>query len=239
MNSIVLQRYFVLTYLSVHTKYLCIRERIMEKTIKDITKVNTIISGLSIWIPVFLLFMKIFDKLAILQKWFPVILKIDLKLFLSGIFFLLVLWASILFFKLKGNDWSDTVDLYLNNNFKMISQKLFSCLVTMASFLSLASTDNAWYYFFFLLSISFTNMISFILLYKMTKSNKERKDVHYLFLTMCMLTNLFSTTLFFISAINITWFTIVPFNYLLSIHIIVYFICWIIFYINYKSEETE
>ena len=211
----------------------------MEKTIKDITKVNTIISGLSIWIPVFLLFMKIFDKLAILQKWFPVILKIDLKLFLSGIFFLLVLWASILFFKLKGNDWSDTVDLYLNNNFKMISQKLFSCLVTMASFLSLASTDNAWYYFFFLLSISFTNMISFILLYKMTKSNKERKDVHYLFLTMCMLTNLFSTTLFFISAINITWFTIVPFNYLLSIHIIVYFICWIIFYINYKSEETE
>lgn len=239
MNSIVLQRYFVLTYLSVHTKYLCIRERIMEKTIKDITKVNTIISGLSIWIPVFLLFMKIFDKLAILQKWFPVILKIDLKLILSGIFFLLVLWASILFFKLKGNDWSDTVDLYLNNNFKMISQKLFSCLVTMASFLSLASTDNAWYYFFFLLSISFTNMISFILLYKMTKSNKERKDVHYLFLTMCMLTNLFSTTLFFISAINITWFTIVPFNYLLSIHIIVYFICWIIFYINYKSEETE
>lgn len=211
----------------------------MEKTIKDITKVNTIISGLSIWIPVFLLFMKIFDKLAILQKWFPVILKIDLKLFLSGIFFLLVLWASILFFQLKGNDWSDTVDLYLNNNFKMISQKLFSCLVTMASFLSLASTDNAWYYFFFLLSISFTNMISFILLYKMTKSNKERKDVHYLFLTMCMLTNLFSTTLFFVSAINITWFTIVPFNYLLSIHIIFYFICWIIFYINYKSEETE
>lgn len=212
----------------------------MKKTIQNITTANTIISFLSIWIPVCLLFMEILDKLFDLQKWFPVNIKIDPKLFLSGIFFVVVFWSSRLFFQLEGNDWSDTVDLYLNNNFKMISQKLFSCLVTMASFLSLASTDNAWYCLVFLLSISVTNMISFILLYKMTENNKERKDIHYLFLTMCMVTNLFSTALFFLSAFNITWFTLIPFKYLFPAHIIVYFICWIIFYINYyKSKKTE
>lgn len=239
MNSIVLQRYFVLTYLSVHTKYLFIRGYIMEKTIQSITKNNTVISCLSIWIPVCLLFIEASEKFFGQQNWFlQILIKANLKFWLSLIVFGVVFRAFSLFLKIKGNGKSETVNLYLNNNFKMISQKLFSCLVTMAGILFLTNDNNASSFLIFLLSISATNALSFWLLYVMTDNKKEKKKVYYLWIAMCMVTNLFSTAFFFLSVVNIT-FTLVPFYFLFIGYGVCYLVYWVVFSVFYITDKEE
>lgn len=197
-------------------KYLFIKGQIMKETIQSITKTNTVISGLSIWIPVCLLFIETLDKLFDLHNRFSGIPKIfSPKFLLSFIVFGAVCWAFKLFLQLAGNDRSETVNLYLNNNFKMVSQKLFSYLVTMASILFLTdNNNNAWSFLIFLISISVTNALSFWLLYVMTDNKEEKKDVYYFWIVVCMLTNLLSTVLFFVSAVNLIWYSLMPFNLL-------------------------
>lgn len=239
MNSIVLQRYFVLTYLSVHTKYLFIRGYIMEKTIQSITKNNTVISCLSIWIPVCLLFIEASEKFFGQQNWFlQILIKANPKFWLSLIVFGVVFRAFFLFLKIKGNGKSETVNLYLNNNFKMISQKLFSCLVTMAGILFLTNDNNASSFLIFLSSISATNAISFVFLYVMTDDKKKKKKVYYLWIAMCMVTNLFSTAFFFLSVVNIT-FTLVPFYFLFILYVGCYLVYWVIFSVFYITDKEE
>lgn len=211
----------------------------MEKTIQSITKNNTVISCLSIWIPVCLLFIEASEKFFGQQNWFlQILIKANLKFWLSLIVFGVVLRAFSLFLKIKGNGKSETVNLYLNNNFKMISQKLFSCLVTMAGILFLTNDNNASSFLIFLLSISATNALSFWLLYVMTDNKKEKKKVYYLWIAMCMVTNLFSTAFFFLSVVNIT-FTLVPFYFLFIGYGGCYLVYWVVFSVFYITDKEE
>lgn len=211
----------------------------MEKTIQSITKNNTVISCLSIWIPVCLLFIEASEKFFGQQNWFlQFLIKLNPKFWLSLIVFGVVLRAFLLFLKIKGNGKSETVNLYLNNNFKMISQKLFSCLVTMAGILFLTNDNNASSFLIFLSSISATNALSFWLLYVMTDNKKEKKKVYYLWIAMCMVTNLFSTAFFFLSVVNIT-FTLVPFYFLFIGYGGCYLVYWVIFSVFYITDKEE
>ena len=248
MNSIVLQRYFVLTYLSVHTKHLFIKGHIMEKTIQSISKNNTVISCLSIWIPVCLLFIETSEKSFGQQNWFlQILIKANPKFWLSLIVFVVVLRAFGLFLKLKGNEKSKTVDLYLNNNFKMVSQKLFSCLVTMAGILFLTNDNNASSFLVFLLSTSITNAVSFWLLYVMTdnKKKKKKKKVYYFWIAMCMATNLLSTALFFLSAVILTGANLLPlplpldWGWLFKGYWGIYFAFWVTFSFFHITDKEE
>lgn len=212
----------------------------MEKTIQKITRTNTVISGLSIWIPVCLLFIETSEKFFGQQNWFSqILIKANPKFWLSLVVFLVVLRASRLFFKLKGNKKSETVNLYLNNNFKMVSQKLFSCLITMASILFLTNDNNALSFLVFLSSISITNMISFILLYKMTDNKKKKKKVYYLWIAMCMATNLFSTALFFLSTVTLTGVILLPLDWLFIGYLGCYLVSWVIFSVFYITDKEE
>lgn len=208
----------------------------MEKTIQSITKNNTVISCLSIWIPVCLLFIETSEKFFGQQNWFlQILIKANPKFWLSLIVSGVVLRAFYLFFKIKGNGKSETVNLYLNNNFKMVSQKLFSCLVTMAGILFLTNDNNASSFLIFLSSISATNALSFVLLYVMTDNKKKKKKkktkVYYFWIAMCMATNLLSTALFFFSAVILTGATLFPLDWgwLFKGYWGIYFAFWVIF----------
>lgn len=211
----------------------------MKETIQSITKTNTVISGLSIWIPVCLLFVETLDKLFDLHNRFSGIPKIfSPKFLLSFIVFVAVCWAFNLFLQLAGNDRTETVNLYLNNNFKMVSQKLFSYLVTMASILFLTdNNNNAWSFLIFLFSISVTNALSFWLLHVMTDNKKEKKDIYYFWIAMCMVTSLLSTVLFFVSAFNLTLFLLMPFNLLFPGYWVFYILLGGVFYCSYLKGE--
>ncbi|WP_455445855.1 hypothetical protein [Streptococcus salivarius] len=211
----------------------------MKKTIQNITKTNTAISCLSIWIPVCLLFIETLEKFFGEKNWFSqILIKANLKFWLSFIVFGAVCLAFRFFLKLAGNDRSETINLYLNNNFKMVSQKLFSCLVTMAGILFLTdNNNNAWSLLIFLLSISVTNALSFWSLYVMTDNKKEKKDVYYFWIAMCMVTSLLSTVLFFVSAVNLTLFLLMPFNLLFPGYWGFYIVLGAVFYRSYLKGE--
>lgn len=214
----------------------------MEKTIQSITKNNTVISFLSIWIPVCLLFIEASEKFFGKQNWFTqFLIKANPKFWLSLIVFGVVFRAFLLFLKIKGNGKSETVNLYLNNNFKMVSQKLFSCLVTMAGILFLTNDNNALSFLVFLLSTSITNAISFGFLYVMTDNKKKKKKtkVYYLWIAMCMATNLLSTALFFLSAVILTGATLFPLDWgwLFNGYWGIYFAFWVIFSFYHITDK--
>lgn len=220
----------------------------MEKTIQSITKNNTVISCLSIWIPVCLLFIEASEKFFGKQNWFTqFLIKAYPKFWLSLIVFVVVFRAFLLFLKIKGNGKSETVNLYLNNNFKMVSQKLFSCLVTMAGILFLTNDNNALSFLFFLSSISVTNAISFFSLYVMTGNKKEKekkkkkKKIYYFWIAMCMATNLLSTALFFLSAVILTVATPLPlyWGWLFKGYWGIYLLFWVIFSFFHITDKEE
>lgn len=218
----------------------------MEKTIQSITKNNTVISCLSIWIPVCLLFIEASEKFFGKQNWFTqFLIKANPKFWLSLIVFGVVFRAFLLFLKIKGNGKSETVNLYLNNNFKMVSQKLFSCLVTMAGILFLTNDNNALSFLFFLSSISVTNAISFVSLYVMTGNKKEKekkkKKIYYFWIAICMATNLLSTVLFFLSAVILTVATPLPlyWGWLFKGYWGIYFLFLVIFSFFHITDKEE
>ena len=152
----------------------------MENLTKKIKIVNTIISAFSLWGPVILFLIELYGKLA-KKNLFFILPQLTPKMIISGLLFFFVLSSLKLFWDLQGAnldsqankesfDYLRTVDLYLENNFKMVSQKQFSCLVAIISIIALTDFGNLRIYLTFLSTISVTNMISFLPFVKHVKA---------------------------------------------------------------------
>lgn len=113
----------------------------------------------------------------------------------------------------------------------------------MAGILFLTNDNNALSFLVFLLSTSITNAISFRFLYVMTDNKKEKKKtkVYYLWIAMCMATNLLSTALFFLSAVILTVATPLPlyWGWLFKGYWGIYFVFWVIFSFFHITDKEE
>ena len=218
----------------------------MESLTKRIKIVNTIISAFSLWGPVILFLIELYGKLA-KKNLFIILPQLTPKMIISGLLLSIVLYSLKLFWDLQGAnldsqankesfDYLRTVDLYLENNFKMVSQKQFSCLIAVISIIAFTDFDNIRIYLAFLSTISVTNMISFSLLYFMSPNNKKRKEKEYLWLVTCVLTNLLTPFLFFVVIIKLTIFPGLPTNWVFGIHDVVYILLLLFVRMNYNSK---
>ena len=215
----------------------------MENLTKKIKIVNTIISAFSLWGPVILFLIELYGKLA-KKNLFLILPQLTPKMIISGLLFLFVLTSLKLFWDLQGAnlankesfDYLRTVDLYLENNFKMVSQKQFSCLIAIFSIIVFNDFGNLRIYLTFLSTISVTNMISFSLLFFMSPNNEKRKEKEYLWLVTCMLTNLFTPFLFCVVIIKLTIWSGLPINWVFGIHDVVYILLLLFIKMNYNSK---
>lgn len=171
---------------------------------------------------------------------------------IAGLLSIIVLYSLILFLDLYGAisdsqankeslDFLSIVNLYLENNFKMVSQKLFSCLVTIISIIALNDLNNIPIYLYLLLTISVTNMISFSLLYFMSHNNKKRKGKEFLYLGLCVCTNILTTSLVSLIILKLTFFQWIPNFILFFSHIVAYilaiFVLYGIYCLQYKKSK--
>lgn len=216
----------------------------MESIIKRISKVNTIISILSLWGPVLLLFIELYEKSSEEKKLYVFFPQITPKMIIAGLLSFIVGYSLKLFWDLPGAisdsqankeslDSLSIVDLYLENNYKMVSQKLFSCLVTIISIIALNDLDNITIYFYLLLTISVSNMISFSLLYFMSHNNGKREGKEFLYLVLCATTNLLTPCLVSLIILKLTFFQWMPNFFLFCGYIAAYILAIFVLYGNY------
>ena len=208
--------------------------------------VNTIISAFSLWGPVILFLIELYGKLA-KKNLFIILPQLTPKMIISGLLLSIVLYSLKLFWDLQGAnldsqankesfDYLRTVDLYLENNFKMVSQKQFSCLIAIISIIAFTDFGNLRTYLTFLSTISVTNIISFSFLFFMSPNNEKRKEKEYLWLVTCMLTNLFTPFLFFVVIIKLTIWPCLPSNWVFGIHDVVYILLLLFIKMNYDRK---
>lgn len=224
----------------------------MESIIKRIRKVNTIISILSLWGPVLLLLIELYEKSSEEKIHITFFSLLTPKMIIAGLLSIIVLYSLILFLDLYGAisdsqankeslDFLSIVNLYLENNFKMVSQKLFSCLVTIISIIALNDLNNIPIYLYLLLTISVTNMISFSLLYFMSHNNEKRKGKEFLYLGLCVCTNILTTSLVSLIILKLTFFQWIPNFILFFSHIVAYilaiFVLYGIYCLQYKKSK--
>ena len=218
----------------------------MESLTKKIKIVNTIISAFSLWGPVILFLIELYGK-AKKKNLFIILPQLTPKMIISALLFFIVLYSLKLFWDLQGAnldsqankesfDYLRTVDLYLENNFKMVSQKQFSCLVAIISIIAFTDFGNLRTYLTFLSTISVRNIISFSFLFFMSPNNEKRKEKEYLWLVTCMLTNLFTPFLFFVVIIKLTIWPCLPSNWVFGIHDVVYILLLLFIKMNYDSK---
>lgn len=222
----------------------------MKSLTKKIRKVNTIISVLSLWGPVLLFLIELYEKSSEKKKLYVLFPWLTPKMIISGLLFFVVLYALKLFWDLQGAnidsqankesfDYLGTVNLYLENNFKMVSQKLFSCLVAIISIIALNDLDNIPIYLHLLLTISVTNMISFSLLYFMSNNNGKREGKEFAWLFICFFTNLLTPFLFFVIIIKLTIFHKMPIIYMFISHDAAYILSVFASYCDYLLQYKK
>lgn len=222
----------------------------MESIIKRIRKVNTIISILSLWGPVLLLLIELYKKSSEEKKLYVFFPQLTPKMIIAGLLSFIVLYSLKLFWDLPGAisdsqankeslDYLSIVDLYLENNFKMVSQKLFSCLVTIISIIALNDLDNISIYLYLLLTISVSNMISFSLLYFMSHNNGKREGKEFLYLVLCVSTNILTTCLVSLIILKLTFFQWMPNFFLFFGYIAAYILAIFVLYGNYYLQYKK
>ena len=96
-------------------------------------------------------------------------------------------------------DYTKNVDLMLNNGFEMLSQNLYSCLITIIALTIFIDFDEkspkTFLCLSFLVITSILYAISFLFIYRMS-NNSKRKNSEYLLLTICSIYNILAATFF-------------------------------------------
>lgn len=140
-------------------------------------------------------------------------------------------------------DYTKNVDLMLNNGFEMLSQNLYSCLITIIALIIFIDFDEkspkTLLCLSFLIITSILYTIIFIVTYRMS-NNSKRKNSEYLLLTICSFFNILSAAFFLILLVAIavsgSW---IPFSIFYSIAALIPTLIFTIFYwVNFPNIDS-
>lgn len=106
----------------------------------------------------------------------------------------------------RNTDYTKNVDLMLNNGFEMLSQNLYSCLITIIALIIFIDFDKespkTSLCLSFLIITSILYALIFLFIHRMS-NNPKRKNSEYLLLTICSIYNILAVTFFLILLVAI------------------------------------
>lgn len=106
----------------------------------------------------------------------------------------------------RNTDYTKNVDLMLNNGFEMLSQNLYSCLITIIALIIFIDFDKespkTSLCLSFLIITSILYALIFLFIHRMS-NNPKRKNSEYLLLTICFIYNILAATFFLILLVAI------------------------------------
>ena len=142
----------------------------------------------------------------------------------------------------KNIDYTKNVDLLLDNGLEMLSQKLFSSLITLTTIIVLTGSKESSPKLASCLSFFIITIILYVVSFKFISymsNSKERKLSEYLLLTICSLYNLLAAVFFLFLLLSVVFPYIGGWIFFTIFYAIVALASTLIFYCFYKFDLVK